>query len=187
MNKPKIILVDMDGVLADFEGYFLKKWRENFPELPFIEVKDRREFYVSKEYPEEHTNKILQIFYSEGFCFNMEPIPGAIEAIQEIKKLGHEVFICSSPFEQAPDSLGDKLNWVSKYLDREWVTKLILINDKTLIHGDILIDDKPVITGVNQPTWKHVIYDQPYNKQNALAPRMDWGNWKEVLKDYLLV
>lgn len=44
------VLVDMDGVLADFEGGFLKKFRARFPDLPFVALEDRRGFWVSEQY-----------------------------------------------------------------------------------------------------------------------------------------
>ena len=37
--------------------------------------------------------------------------------------------------------------WVEKHLGQEFVEQVILTRDKTLISGDILIDDKPDIIG----------------------------------------
>lgn len=44
------VLVDMDGVIADFEGGFLKKYRARYPEEPYISLEDRRGFWVSMQY-----------------------------------------------------------------------------------------------------------------------------------------
>lgn len=44
------VLVDMDGVLADFEGGFLEKYRTRYPEEPYISMDDRRGFWVSAQY-----------------------------------------------------------------------------------------------------------------------------------------
>lgn len=44
------VLVDMDGVLADFEGGFLKKYRARYPDDPYISLEDRRGFWVSAQY-----------------------------------------------------------------------------------------------------------------------------------------
>ena len=44
------VLVDMDGVIADFEGGFLKKYRARYPNEPFITLEDRRGFWVSTQY-----------------------------------------------------------------------------------------------------------------------------------------
>lgn len=49
-SKKLRVLVDMDGVLADFEGGFLKKYRSRYPTEPYITLDDRRGFWVSSQY-----------------------------------------------------------------------------------------------------------------------------------------
>lgn len=49
-DRPLRVLVDMDGVLADFEGGFLKKFRARYPDKPYIALEDRRGFWVSEQY-----------------------------------------------------------------------------------------------------------------------------------------
>ena len=45
----------------------------------------------------------------------------------------------------------EKYQWVDKYLGKKAVTQLMLTKDKTIVHGDILIDDKPLIKGLDEP------------------------------------
>jgi 5'-nucleotidase len=42
-----------------------------------------------------------------------------------------------------------------------------------LVRGDILVDDKPVVSGSLRPEWVHVLHDRPYNR-NCPGPRMSW-------------
>ena len=42
------ILIDMDGVIADFEGDFLRLWKEQHPEKKFIPLEERKGFYISR-------------------------------------------------------------------------------------------------------------------------------------------
>ena len=44
------VLIDMDGVLCDFEGQTLKMFRKTFPAEPYIEPEDRRTFYMWDQY-----------------------------------------------------------------------------------------------------------------------------------------
>jgi len=37
--------------------------------------------------------------------------------------------------------------WVKQHLGAEWMKRIIITCDKTLIHGDLLIDDKHAVTG----------------------------------------
>ena len=38
--------------------------------------------------------------------------------------------------------------WVENHLGKDWIDRLILTRDKTMINGDVLIDDKINITGI---------------------------------------
>ena len=49
-SKRLRVLVDLDGVIADFEGGFLKNYRARYPNDPFITLEDRRGFWVSSQY-----------------------------------------------------------------------------------------------------------------------------------------
>lgn len=44
------VLLDLDQVLADFEGHFLKEFRRKFPDEPYVELKDREGFYIRDQY-----------------------------------------------------------------------------------------------------------------------------------------
>ena len=41
---------------------------------------------------------------------------------------------------------------------------MILTKDKTLVRGEVLIEDKPNIIGGVSPVWKHIFYDALYNR-----------------------
>jgi 5'-nucleotidase len=57
---------------------------------------------------------------------------------------------------------------------------MIVTRDKTLVYGDVLVDDNPAIVGAHTPAWTHVVYDQPYNR-TIDGPRMTWTDWRDVL------
>ncbi len=175
------ILVDMDGVIADFEGKFLEDWRKTYPDRHYIPVEERVTFYVTDQYPFEIRNLVESIYHSPGFYRSLAPIPGALDALRELRKLGQEVFICTSPLSNYENCILEKYQWVEHYLGREWVQRVILTKDKTIISGDILVDDRPYVRGVETPRWEHVLYDQPYNRSEASKKRLTWENWRTVL------
>lgn len=47
---PLRVLLDMDGVLADFEGAVLREFRARFPAEPRVELEQRRGFSVREQY-----------------------------------------------------------------------------------------------------------------------------------------
>lgn len=176
------LLIDMDGVIADFEGDFLRRWKSEHPDKEHVPLEDRKGFYVSEQYPGEHRDHVQDIYHSPGFYQNLPPIPGALEALREIKNSLNNVFLCTSPMlPKYENCVLEKFHWVYEHLGTDWVNNIVLTRDKTIVKGDVLIDDKPDIKGSAEPEWEHIIYDQPYNRNIKDKRRLTWQNWKEVL------
>ncbi|TCJ14925.1 5'-3'-deoxyribonucleotidase [Parasulfuritortus cantonensis] len=176
-----LILLDQDGVLADFERGFHEAWDTRMGNLhPALPLEQRRAFYVRDDYPDTYRNEVEAVYHAQGFYRDLPVISGAIEAIQALLEFGHDVRICTSPLNQYRFCLPEKYEWVERNLGPDFVHRMIVTKDKTVILGDVLVDDKPSVTGTRTPAWQHVIFDQPYNRQ-ADGPRMTWENWNAVL------
>ena len=101
----------------------------------------------------------------------------------EMISMGLEVFICTSPISAYKNCVLEKYEWVDRVLGSDWVKRIIMTKDKTFVKAEYLIDDKPEITGVeNPPSWEHILYDRPYNK-GMNKRRLTWENWKDVILD----
>jgi 5'-nucleotidase len=176
-----LILTDMDDVLSDFDGEFYRKWNEVHPEKPITPPHERTKFYLSDESPEEYTELIRGIYTAPGFVRNLPEIPGGVKALKEIAEMGHTIFICTTPLNHYQNCVVEKYEWIEEHLGYEWTKKIILTKDKTLVQGDILIDDKPEITGAAKPVWEHIVFDKPYNKHTNHSKRMTWANYKKII------
>jgi 5'-nucleotidase len=177
-----VILVDQDGVLADFDGEFLRRWQRMYPNLPYVQLEQRTGFFISDDYPTELIEQVQTIYNSPGFIVNLPPIPGGLEALRAMRREGYIIKICTAQIPGNRDCLTEKQDWIVDYLGKEWVKDLIIANDKTMIYGQILIDDKPEITGALTPSWEHVIFDAPYNKNVSGKRRLtSWDNWHGIL------
>ncbi len=177
---PKIILVDMDGVLADYQSHLLARWEERHPNTFSLLPHEASEHDTEKLFPVAYRRELRAITEEEGFFRTLPPIAGGRAALEEMLRMGHDVRICTAPMKTHRNCVPEKFAWVETRLGQKWVERIILTRDKTFVQGDILIDDKPDITGVCTPTWKHVFYDQPYNR-HINQPHLTWGNYKEVL------
>ena len=93
---------------------------------------------------------------------------------------GHDVRICTAPLSRFTHCVPEKFQWVEDHLGPEWVARIVLTKDKTLVRGDVLIDDKPEVTGRLVPTWEHLVFEAPYNTASR-GRRVNWGNWREFL------
>lgn len=171
----------MDGVLADFEARFFELWTERFPNRLSIPLENRRTFRVREDYPLKFRRDIEGVYGETGFFANLNPVLGATEALNKMSKLSHLVFICTSPLTNYQNCVDEKYGWVDQNLGSNWVDRMILTRDKTLIQGDILIDDRPEIKGLKQPSWEHILFDQPYNREIKGKRRLNWQNYREVL------
>ncbi len=168
----------MDNVIADFDGYIVEKM---FKENPDISLEDRSNFHIRYDFPKELEESIKKIYLAKGFFESLNPLPDSLDALEYMQQKIGDIFICTSPITQNPYCLQEKSDWINRKLGPAWVKKTIMTKDKTIIHGDILIDDKPSISGLRKPTWEHILYDQPYNRDVSDKKRLNWTNFKDVL------
>lgn len=176
-----VILVDMDNTLVDFDAGLLSIWRKTYPNEFFVPIEKRTTFHPHKDYPEALQSKVQDICHSEGFVRDLPPTPGGIEAVYEMLDMGHDVRFCTSHLLTYDYSVLEKFQWIEKHFDASFVDRIILTRDKTLVRGDVLIDDKPKITGIETPTWEQILYDRPFNREITDKRRLNWGNWRDIL------
>lgn len=176
-----VILIDLDGVMVDFIGGWQKIWNAEHPDRPITQ--EASAFPLEVAYSGlASEEEIVEIMHRKDFFTNLEPIPGAIEAFKQMNANGLNLFICSSPTSNS-SSYSEKADWVEMHLGREWVKRLILTKDKTIVHGDYLIDDNPVIKGVYKPSWEHILFDASYNRDEDSGDqfRITWRTWPSLL------
>ncbi len=169
-----IALVDMDGVLCDLEGAFWDSWTGTI-----VPDAERTEFYLVDQLPVDERADAYRMLQQPGFFRSLAPIPGSLPGIQELAE-DHEVWICTSPMPGSSYVLAEKQAWVEAELGRQWVPRMIIAADKTAIQGDVLIDDKPLITGAHSPTWKHLLYTQPWNRGSYGTHGLVVNGWGHV-------
>ena len=127
--KKKILYLDMDGVVADFEQSVL----HICPELNTA---------TKYENPKKRDAKIDQICATEvNFFHNLLPMKGAIEAVSKLFPL-YDLYFLSSPMWGVPESYSGKRIWIEKHFGVLAKKRLILSHRKDLHIGDFLVDDR---------------------------------------------
>lgn len=173
MTERQIVLVDMDGVLADFDGATELFLRQQHPHIP---IAPRKNFYFSDDYQDKAQQAIIRDFQASQFFFrNLPEIPGAIEGWQRIIDLGYEPRICSSPLSSNAWCEAEKLEWVEQHLSKQARQTAVITKEKEKVDGIALIDDRPSIKNAEQAAWQHVVFHQPYNQHiDTLLRLKDW-------------
>lgn len=177
-----LVLVDQDGVLADFDAGVNAALAKRHPHLRIIEPASRRSFRLRDDYPGKYLEEIKEIQASPGFILGLAPMPGALDAMHDMLAAGHDVRICTAPLTRFTNCVGEKFQWVHDHLGPAWVQRVVLTMDKTLVRGDVLLDDCPEVIGALVPTWEHVVFDAPYNVASP-GRRLTWETWRHVLDD----
>ena len=171
MSSSPTVLVDMDGVMADFVGLTSTHLRQNHPDIPVVE---HTAFYYREDYPDPAHQKIIsQIHCSQFFFRDMPPVKGALEGWQRIKELGYHPVICTAPLRANPWCQPEKLQWVEYYLGPEAAHEAVVDKHKESHDGIALIDDRPVLKNAHDATWQHVVFDTSYNQDSPSSLRLN--------------
>lgn len=181
MATRPIILVDQDNVIASQLVRFHEILQRDFPQIYATYCGENKFFDFEKNFAPEHAETIFEIRRKVGFFQSLPIIAGAKEALEELDQRGCIVRIVTAPIRTS-HSASEKLDWIAEHLGSAWSGKTIIARDKTLIRGDILIDDNPEVTGDLPPAWTHILYDQQYNC-SVNKKRLTWhGDFFTVIK-----
>jgi 5'-nucleotidase len=119
--QKKILYIDMDDVIVDFESGVNKL------------SKDEKIKFFGRY---DEAPKIFR---------TMDPVPGAVDAIKLLCKY-YEIYVLSTAPWNNSLAWSDKVDWIKKYFgdkeDGALYKKLILSHHKNLVRGDVLIDDR---------------------------------------------
>ena len=127
--KKLTILIDMDGVLVDFQSGI-----NCFP---------------------EGTGEDFGGWDNVPTIFScMQPMPGAIDAFHELARR-HDVYIVSTAPWANSTAWSDKRDWVVRHLGKAAEKRLILTHHKQLVRGDVIIDDRTK-RGVAEHDARHI-------------------------------
>jgi len=166
------ILLDMDGVVADFMRSLLKHY--NYLTRENVSINDIHGIKTSKYVGDPFT--LNRVKDSVGFIRNLEPMPGAIEGVRTLNKWGHEIVFVSNG-TNCPTSGHEKRDWLKYYFGDLWkFPKLVLTYHKFLVRGDCLVDDNPKNLENLDSSTTPLLYHHHYNADITGYTRIyDWS------------
>lgn len=140
--QKKILYIDMDGVVADFD----KGIKSHIPDLDTTCGGD--------DYEARH-QQVEKLCIEKPYIFlHLDPIPHAIEAVKSL--MPHfDIYFLSTPMYCVPHSYMFKREWLELHFGELAEKRLILTHRKDLCKGDYLVDDR-LKNGVLQFKGEHI-------------------------------
>lgn len=181
MTRP-VVLVDMDGPLADFEGAFYDLCADQAMPMHAGRVHKRlpcrKHRFLTDCLTSQDKKFARYVIENSDWFRHLDVTPGAIQGINELAE--HvDVWICTKPLEANARCRDDKAAWIRDHLGTDWEHRLILAPDKSMIRGDLLLDDAPKRLWLTDATWKPVMFTMPWNQAGSAwdeIPHWTWGD-----------
>jgi 5'(3')-deoxyribonucleotidase len=167
-----VILVDVDGVLADFTGHLSKE--TGIPEDAFTAFK-----FEDCLTPEQ-TELCRDVLARPGFCSTIPAYKGAKSFVKNLKKLG-EVVAVTAPWHSCTTWEWERRGWLKNLGIGRMISAKA--EDKHLIQGEYLIEDR--IDTLE--CWRGggrfpILLDRPWNRTEIFTPRLH--SYREIV-DYI--
>jgi 5'-nucleotidase len=179
------LLIDLDGTIAHFDREYDRHLTERYAHLTNIpRSHEQVSFNLWEGRTPEEQEAIRDIMNHPGFYRHLEPMEGAVDAVFDMEKAGHEVFFATAPWRTNRTCLQDKADWIADHFGEEKADQIVFAKKKFMLSGDILFDDKYPVERADEANWVQVFVHQPYNA-NATGLRIHgWNEWPEIV-DYV--
>ncbi len=171
------ILLDVDGVCADFTGELLRRVGSS------LTLKDITQWNLLALLSEDQRQQALEILATAKFWRHLPVMIGAERGYAALRRAGHESGFATSPWISCKEWGYARREWLRENFDIR-NDQLIIAADKSWLAGDAMIDDKPE----NIEAWdarsnffkRLILFDAPYNQD---APtRFFRGGWMDIVK-----
>lgn len=172
------ILLDFDEVINTMVHHWVNTL--NCVYGTSVNFDDVSEWDMHKAFPALTEDEIYNPLHLQTFWNGVKIMPGAKEGIQALLTQGHEIYIVTSAH---PDTIKWKAKWLQRELQEIPWSNVIVSNNKSLIKGDILVDDG--LHNLYEGSYIKVLFDKPWNRNVDKSKLTDIihrvRNWDEII------
>lgn len=178
MKKPRF-LIDVDDVLCDFKTPALGLMQSLFGHKVVLE--DMEVWDIFEELPLRHREELDAELSKPGYCTNLEPHPGTLEAISALRELTH-VVIVTAPY-MSPTWMHERVLWLESrfgFARRD----IVITEGKFLVGGGFFLDDKPLNVSEwaeEHPQGEAMLWATPNTNKMSDYDPFRVRSWDEVI------
>lgn len=172
-----VVIVDIDSTLNDLVQKTISLY--NSRSVKNIKMSDITAYNFYDCLPYEDASEMEKLFKDKELWDSLEPLPDSQWGIETLRNLGHKVVFATATHEC---NFEWKCNWIVDKFKLKNTDDIIRIMDKSLLRGDIIIDDC-LENLINSPC-ERICLDYPYNRDK----RRDFiycirraNNWREIV------
>ena len=172
------ILVDMDDTIEQLLKALVNRANERFHRS--VSVEDVTDWSIVCAFPGIEKKQILDFMREPDFWKDVEPVPGAAEALKHFMDEGHQVYIVTAT---ESEHVNEKMKGVLyKYFPFISWDHVIVTSRKQMIRGDILIDDG--IHNLEGGEYRKILFTAPYNRNYDAETNgmIRVHNWNEIVE-----
>jgi 5'(3')-deoxyribonucleotidase len=185
IKKDVKILVDMDGVLNNFQDHFISfvknlgygyddTYKSSYTIETGILAKSKNKAKKIK----------LDILLDENFWITVKPLPNSFQGMKYLHD-NFNLYIATTPFSKETEDW--KIKWIDEnfpFMDRNHI---IFSDTKWELEGDIIIEDNPKnLTKCLDYGFATIKKDQPYNKEvEASYTLKNWLNIERIIENII--
>ena len=181
------ILIDCDGVLADFVGGVVDALNTDSLKSMGYSARPRYDSAMVTRWgiaeclgvPEK---RVWDIVSQPGFCAGLLPIAGARECLDVLRSFA-DVYAVTSPVWSSPYWMHERTRWLKDMMGFDW-DHIVHTSSKHILTADVLIDDKAstIRTWCETGARFGVLLSRPWNEHEPIpgtAKRL--GEWVELI------
>ena len=183
--RSMIVLLDVDGVVSNFNGSFLREANRILKRS--YELSQVTEWDTAKALglTREEEERVFYVIRQPGFALSIDPYPEAKEGFEKLSRLA-EVYFVTTPMRGPRDEtmtwMHDREHWLHDHFGVPH-NRVIHCNAKERVRGDIFVDDKPANVrrwAEHNPLERSVLWHQEYNRSESLLRVFGWDDLCEL-------